>query len=96
MHAALARARTGQRQVVFVTGEAGIGKTSLVDAFLDELVAVGRVWIARGQCPPQHAAGEAYLPVLEAVDGLCRRQGGQRWLASSRVARRPGSSGGRR
>lgn len=76
LHAALARARTGRRQVVFVTGEAGIGKTSLVDAFLDELPAVGRVWIARGQCPPQHAAGEAYLPVLEAVDGLCRRQGG--------------------
>src|SRR4030095_3751460 len=30
---ALDRARRGQRQVVFVTGEAGIGKTTLVDVF---------------------------------------------------------------
>jgi DNA-binding winged helix-turn-helix (wHTH) protein len=32
----------GERQVVFVTGEAGIGKTSLVDAFADTIPASGR------------------------------------------------------
>src|SRR5262249_53744161 len=31
LESALARSRLGQRQVVFITGEAGIGKTSLVD-----------------------------------------------------------------
>jgi len=79
--AALERARGGRRQVVFVTGEAGIGKTALVDAFLGRVVADPTVWIARGQCPPQHGAGEAYLPVLEALDGLCRRPGGSGWVA---------------
>jgi putative protein kinase ArgK-like GTPase of G3E family len=28
---------TGKRQIVFVTGEAGIGKTTLVDAFLTQI-----------------------------------------------------------
>src|SRR5262245_7709922 len=32
----LAHAASGVRQVVFVTGEAGIGKTALVDAFLGD------------------------------------------------------------
>ena len=85
LRTALDGARAGRRQVVFVTGEAGIGKTSLVDAFLDE-VGRSRVWIARGQCPPQHGAGEAYLAVLEAIDGLCRRQGGAALVAE--LARR--------
>ncbi len=33
LHAALDRAMNGQRQLVFVTGEPGIGKTALVEAF---------------------------------------------------------------
>ena len=31
-------ARGGQRQIVFITGEAGMGKTSLVQGFLSGLV----------------------------------------------------------
>ncbi len=34
LHQWLAKAMNGERQVVFVTGEPGIGKTTLVDAFL--------------------------------------------------------------
>src|SRR5262245_60567533 len=37
-------------QVVFVSGEAGIGKTSVVEAFLEQVAAEGSVWIGRGQC----------------------------------------------
>ena len=67
---ALGAACTGRRQIVFVTGEAGIGKTTLVDAFLDGLdPEIGR---ARGQCLEQHGAGEAYLPWLEALGALSR------------------------
>ncbi|MBI2684675.1 MAG: ATP-binding protein [Acidobacteria bacterium] len=40
----------GQRQVVFVTGEAGIGKTTLVDAFQDQVARYPDLRIARGQC----------------------------------------------
>jgi predicted ATPase len=34
LHEWLGRAWTGERQIVFVTGEAGIGKTTLVEEFL--------------------------------------------------------------
>ena len=37
LRAALERARGGHRQMCFVTGEPGIGKTTLVDTFLAEL-----------------------------------------------------------
>jgi DNA-binding winged helix-turn-helix (wHTH) protein len=78
------RALQGHRQVVFVTGEAGIGKTSLVDAFHDRCgqgarfqtasrVAPGAApSVARGQCVEGFGGKEAYYPVLEAL-GLFMR-----------------------
>ncbi|MGE0825689.1 MAG: AAA family ATPase [Candidatus Binatia bacterium] len=75
LHQWLDKAINGERQVVFVTGEAGIGKTTLVEAFLEQLSGRADLWIARGQCIKHHGAGEAYLPVLEAVGQLCREPG---------------------
>ena len=40
------------------------------------------MWVARGQCLVQHGAGEAYLPVLEALGQLCRRPGGALVIAA--------------
>ncbi|NOT55468.1 MAG: AAA family ATPase, partial [Deltaproteobacteria bacterium] len=37
LHSLFAKARDGQRQLVFVTGEPGIGKTTLVETFLFEV-----------------------------------------------------------
>jgi DNA-binding winged helix-turn-helix (wHTH) protein/predicted ATPase len=68
----LEQARRGMRGVVFVTGEAGIGKTSLVDAFLDRVAVGAEVWCARGQCIAHYGAGEAYLPVFDALSRLSR------------------------
>jgi Cdc6-like AAA superfamily ATPase len=68
----LARVRGGKRQVVFITGEAGIGKTSLVEVFLKEAISEPQVLVARGQCLEQYGSGEAYLPVLEAISRLCQ------------------------
>ena len=52
LHAFLERARDGQRQLVFVTGEPGIGKTALVEAFLSQIDgdagAAHRAWAMRG------------------------------------------------
>jgi DNA-binding winged helix-turn-helix (wHTH) protein/tetratricopeptide (TPR) repeat protein len=76
----LERSVTGERQVVFVTGEPGIGKTTLVEAFLQQAASKPGVSIARGQCLNHYGAGEAYLPVLEAVGRLCRDPGGERFL----------------
>jgi hypothetical protein len=82
----------GDRQVVFVTGEPGIGKTSLVNGLLQQVSAVARVWIARGQCLEQFGAGEAYLPVLEGLSRLGRAPGGDRIIelfASARSSMAP-------
>jgi DNA-binding winged helix-turn-helix (wHTH) protein/predicted ATPase len=78
----LEKAIEGARQIVFVTGEMGIGKTTLVDAFLkmvspespsrDNPGLLKNAAIARGQCMRSHGAGEAYMPVCEALTGLCR------------------------
>lgn len=65
------QARRGQRQLVFVTGEAGIGKTTLVDTWLGDIGTEAAV-SARGQCIEHVGAGEAYLPVLDALGRLCR------------------------
>src|SRR5262249_18328067 len=54
-----------------VTGEPGLGKTTLVETFLEELAATTRSWsLARGRCSERLAGAEAYLPFLEALDSL--------------------------
>ena len=66
------QALEGDRQVVFITGEAGIGKTTVVDTFVAQLPATATLWVGRGQCIEQYGVGEAYLPLLEALGRLCR------------------------
>jgi DNA-binding winged helix-turn-helix (wHTH) protein/tetratricopeptide (TPR) repeat protein len=75
LHASLAQAIAGTRTIVFVTGEAGIGKTTLIDRFIGEVESTGGVCVARGQCLEQYGEGEAYLPVLEALGRLARDDG---------------------
>jgi DNA-binding winged helix-turn-helix (wHTH) protein/predicted ATPase len=78
LHARLASAIDGQRQLVFVTGEPGIGKTTLVETFLSQIAVGHGPRVARGQCVEQYGAGEAYLPVLEALARWGREPGGER------------------
>jgi type II secretory pathway predicted ATPase ExeA/tetratricopeptide (TPR) repeat protein len=73
---ALARATAGERQIVCVTGEAGLGKTTLVQAFLAVAGGDRSVRVAQGRCIEHHGAGEAYLPVLEALGRMCAEPGG--------------------
>lgn len=63
-------AEQGVRQLCWVAGEAGIGKTTLIDAVI---AAAGAARVARGQCIEQFGAGEPYLPVLDALGSLCRQ-----------------------
>jgi DNA-binding winged helix-turn-helix (wHTH) protein/predicted ATPase len=67
-----AKALQGERQMGFIAGEPGIGKTALVDTFVAHLTATTHVWVGYGQCIDHYGAGEAYLPVLEALARLCR------------------------
>jgi predicted ATPase/DNA-binding winged helix-turn-helix (wHTH) protein len=71
LHGSLAKALQGKRQVVFVTGEIGIGKTALVEAFVTQITAEMPVLVMQGQCVEHYGSGEAYLPVLEALERLC-------------------------
>src|SRR5262245_17174214 len=77
LHGRMARALTGQRQVVFVTGEPGIGKTAFVETFLAQAGEDHALRIGRGQCVEQYGAGEPYLPILEALGRLGRETGGE-------------------
>ena len=72
LHASLATVLDGQRRLVFVTGEAGIGKSALVEAFLAQIGTAPAVRIGCGQCVEQYGAGEPYLPLLEALGRLGR------------------------
>src|SRR5271157_3135601 len=59
----------GKRAIVWIAGEPGIGKTMLIEQFTASL---GDVACARGQCVERYGMGESYLPVLEALEELCR------------------------
>jgi predicted ATPase len=74
-------ARQGTRQVGIIAGEAGIGKTALVNTFVAQVAATEDVWVGHGQCLDHYGAGEAYLPLLEALGRLGREPAGERLVA---------------
>lgn len=77
----LSKALHGECQLVFVTREPGIGKTTVVDLFRERVQATEAVTVGHGQCIEHYGEGEAYLPVLEAMGRLCREAGGQQIVA---------------
>jgi len=71
LESVLQQVLAGNRQVVFVTGEAGIGKTTFVD------MAMERIWrggggVLRCGCNELFGTHEAFLPLIEALQELCR------------------------
>jgi len=66
-----------QRLILFVTGEAGIGKTTFIEEFLDSIANDGTARVGRGQCVEQYGSGEPYMPVLEALSRLSHEDDGQ-------------------
>jgi predicted ATPase/DNA-binding winged helix-turn-helix (wHTH) protein len=75
LDAHLRKAIAGHRQVVFVTGEPGIGKTALADVFCAQAARSPAV-VARGQCV-QGFGKENHYPVLEALGQVCSSSGGE-------------------
>src|SRR6185436_19995854 len=69
LHAAWRNVVSGKRSVFWIAGDAGVGKTTLVEQFISELPGV---IVIRGQCVEHFGAGEPYLPVLEAISALGR------------------------
>jgi DNA-binding winged helix-turn-helix (wHTH) protein len=81
LRAALERARGGRRQVCFVTGEPGIGKSTLVRTFLADLDPRA-VIVGRGTCFEQHGTPEPYLAIIEALGALTRSARGAQAAAA--------------
>lgn len=77
----------GEGLVVFITGEPGIGKTSLSDEFLRRSRArFPSVSISRGRCVEQYGTGEAYLPFLDAIGTLLNGPARDRLAAIMRTS----------
>jgi DNA-binding winged helix-turn-helix (wHTH) protein/predicted ATPase len=81
LQALLQQSLAWERQTVFIAGEAGIGKTTLVQAFLEQASTGTEFAIAHGQCLEQYGSGEAYLPVLDGISRLCRSDKRERVLS---------------
>jgi DNA-binding winged helix-turn-helix (wHTH) protein/tetratricopeptide (TPR) repeat protein len=80
---ALQHALAGHRQIVFVTGEAGIGKTTFVRMALERMEQRG-IGVLRSGCNELFGTHEAFLPLIEALHEQCRRPDGTFLLKSLR------------
>ena len=78
-------ALSGERRTVFVTGEAGVGKTTLVEALLARARDNPALLVARGFCLEHRGTGEPYMPVLEALGRLCGERAGAPLLEALRA-----------
>ena len=78
------RMLTGERQVVFVTGEAGIGKTTFMEMAVEQLSQHGvePLW---GHCTERFGTDEAFHPLIDALVKRCRGPGGLSILEAVRA-----------
>lgn len=78
------RAAGGERRLAFVAGVPGIGKSTLVEAFVAQVLrdadAGSMPMVARAQCIERSGTADPYLPLLDALEqlGSGARRGGLR------------------
>jgi predicted ATPase/DNA-binding winged helix-turn-helix (wHTH) protein len=73
LHEAWRRASSAERQIVFIAGEPGIGKTALAEEFRRQVeLREQSIRVAYGQCIEGYGSKEAYGPMLDALGRLCR------------------------
>jgi DNA-binding winged helix-turn-helix (wHTH) protein len=65
---AFENASAGKGKLVAIAGEPGIGKTTIVNVFLQEISS--QCVLGRGRCSERLGDAEPHLPVLEALDEL--------------------------
>jgi predicted ATPase/DNA-binding winged helix-turn-helix (wHTH) protein len=71
--AALHAVRAGVPRLVLISGEQGLGKTALCDAFIREARAQAPLRWCLGQCFERESASEPYSPLLDALLRLDRQ-----------------------
>ena len=68
----------GGGKLVFLTGEAGMGKSSLAERFISSIrPRHPELRVATGRSVEQYGPGESYLPFLDALSELVREHGDQ-------------------
>ena len=78
LHTGFVSAATGRGLLLCVAGEPGIGKTTLIEEFLANVVALDQpAYIARGRSSERLAGTETYFPFLEALGSLLHREGNE-------------------
>jgi DNA-binding winged helix-turn-helix (wHTH) protein len=82
---ALAADDAAAPRVLFVAGEAGIGKSVLVEHVAARARALG-FELARGHCSEQSGGGEPYLPLLDALAAACAGPRAAAWSKAMRQA----------
>lgn len=70
------RAAAGNRELVFLSGARGIGKTTLLDSFLAAIDSA-KFGVLRARCLRLAGAEEPFLPLLEALERRCREPCGR-------------------
>lgn len=83
LESVLQQVLAGHRQLVFVTGEAGIGKTTLVQMALERMELRG-MGVLHSGCNELFGTHEAFLPLIEALHERCRGADGMFMLKSLR------------
>jgi tetratricopeptide (TPR) repeat protein len=75
LRSAFAAAAGGNSQIITITGEAGIGKTKLIEGFLAELEhARTSCWVLRGRCSERLSETEPFVPVFECLEGILQNK----------------------
>jgi DNA-binding winged helix-turn-helix (wHTH) protein len=73
---AFQQASIGERRLVFLHGEQGVGKTALLDTFLAKVQHPG-LTVLRARCVRMGGVAEPFLPLLEALERRCREPYGR-------------------
>jgi hypothetical protein len=75
LHTALAQAGAGHGQVVAVVGEAGVGKSRLVDEFVQAAQTQG--WLVFDSAAVSYGQATPYFPVLDLLRRYCHLEEGE-------------------
>jgi predicted ATPase len=78
------RTLAGERQVAFVTGEPGIGKTTFIEMAIERLSRYG-VDALYGHCAERFGTDEAFHPLIDALEARCRGPRGSSMLEAIRA-----------
>lgn len=62
------RVMRGERRLVVVSGEPGLGKTCLIERFLNTVKTSDKPRVLVGRCVEREGGAEAYLPVFDMLD----------------------------